>query len=84
MAAFCGQQVVQADKGLLCLLRGPDKNDRRVLCLQNLGPEPCNYGLPSNLFNSAHFPKNWSTPLSAWETRWLAFGGNSPARILVL
>jgi len=92
MAPSCGQQVVQTDKGLFCLLRGPDADGRRVLCLQNLGPEqqafppiePHTYGVPSNLFSSAYLPKDWDAPLSAWETRWIAFGGNRPVRFLQL
>jgi sucrose phosphorylase len=92
MASFCGQQVVQTDKGLIGLLRGPDEDGRRVLCLHNLSPEqqtfpsiePHNYGMPSHLFSSVPLPNNWNAPILGWETRWIAFGGNKPVRFLQL
>jgi sucrose phosphorylase len=72
------QEVLDAGGAVFALLRGPDDQGRRVLCLQNLG------GSAGTADISAVGEAGLSGDLAPWETRWVAFGGGRPLRELVL
>ncbi|MDL2228740.1 sugar phosphorylase [Treponema sp. OttesenSCG-928-L16] len=59
------QQLVPSEKSLFVLLRGPDAEGRRVLCIQNLGPERM----------TLSYSDMADIPAEPWETKWIAFGG---------
>lgn len=90
MAPSCGQEVIPSVQGLFCLLRGPARDGRMVLCLQNLGPDqemfPPLKAVHNKAFRRAldtdHLASDWDSPLRGWETRWIAAGGDRPDKML--
>jgi sucrose phosphorylase len=92
MGAFSGQRIVTSDKNIFCILRGPDKTGRYVLCIQNLSPYTVSFPASSQdlavVCKEARLGpealQSWNSPIKGWETRWLAFGGNRIAGILAI
>jgi sucrose phosphorylase len=74
------QAVLGSPPSVFALLRGPSSapagTGRRVLCLQNTAGKRALFDPPPDL------PLGKTITLEAWETRWIAFGGNAGDRVL--
>ena len=68
-------RIPEAAGAVFAVLRGPDPEDRRVLCVQNLGSAPARF-IPQDPLLEPLGPLN----LEGWETRWTAFGGGREQR----
>jgi len=73
------------NKSLFFMLRGPTKEGRRALCIENLGNGKALWraetevALPSGeaLFFETLPPEWKEITLEPWETRWIVWGGNA-------
>ncbi|MDR2631222.1 MAG: sugar phosphorylase [Spirochaetaceae bacterium] len=67
--------IPEAAGAVFAVLRGPDPEGRRILCLQNLGSDPVR-------FTPRDPPFECLGPLTleSWETRWIALGGGRVRR----
>ena len=67
------QQALEAEGPVFALLRGPDRQGRRALCAENLGPAPAVLRVPAE-YGAVFGKPGADIPLAPWETRWIAWG----------